>query len=104
MQVCKCYKPKLPENARGGIAGNVCQLCGDKVEPFPPLPSPPSIKSSIGSTIIAMQDAMERTEFRSDQEASEFSQYLVKTTRESLRQKLGVWRSNRKCEEIDNAA
>lgn len=45
--------------------------------------------------MLAMQDAYERADFRSDQEASEFAQYFCRLASEDLRQRILTWRANR---------
>jgi len=48
-----------------------------------------------GRVIIALQGALERGDFRNEQERKEFCQHLSKTMSESMRQKLLTWRANR---------
>lgn len=50
--------------------------------------------SDVGSLLIMYQDAIERLDFRSDQERREFTQHIGKTCAESLRQSLLTWRAN----------
>lgn len=45
--------------------------------------------------MLAIQDAMERADFRGDQEANEFVQYFCRVANEDLRQRILTWRANR---------
>lgn len=51
--------------------------------------------SQHGNVIIALQGALENSDFRSEQERTEFCQHLAKGMNEAMRQKLLTWRSNR---------
>ena len=95
MEICKCDSPRPPTDANGRVKGNVCQDCHNKIEPIQSQPEPPTRESSTGRIIIAIQDAMERADFRSDQEANEFAQYFCRVAPENLRQTILTWRHNR---------
>jgi len=51
--------------------------------------------SDIGSSTIALDDALRRADFRSEQEQREFCQHLCKTMEEKVRQQLLTWRANK---------
>lgn len=51
--------------------------------------------SDIGSSLIALQGAIERADFRDEDERRIFLKHWRDTLDESLRQKLLTWRANR---------
>lgn len=63
-----------------------------------PTVKPPEQSDSIGTVMIAVQDALLQVGFRNDQECKEFCQQLCHNAREDIRQRLGTWRNNRAVE------
>lgn len=110
MEICKCDKPVPPCDSNGRVKGNVCKECHGKIEPIKRNLPAPSLESSTGRVMLAIQDVMERADFRSDQEANEFAQYVCRVAHENMRQQILTWRVNKatpkdiqQAQEIDRA-